>query len=128
MPPAHGPQLNETTRQSGSRTAACWAHLLRYFVGRGVGHLAGPAEPRRRRREQDQELERLGIDRVEEMVQALDLGVVDQLELGVGLVDDPPVGQHAGAVDQPADRAELVADLGRSTARTAAWSRTSTER
>ena len=83
--------------------------LIEMLVGGRVGHLPGSPESSRRRREQQQELERLGVDRVEEVMQAGDFGVVHHGELRVGLVDDLPVGQDAGAVDEPPDRAMLGA-------------------
>ena len=43
-------------------------------------------------------------------VEARDLGVVDLGELGIGLVLDPAVGQHAGAMDQAPDRSELLGE------------------
>ena len=38
------------------------------------------------------------------MVQAFDLGLVNQVELSIGLVDDLAVGENTGAVNQPANR------------------------
>ena len=54
----------------------------------------------------------VGAGRVEQGVEAGDLGGVDLGELGVGLVLDRPVGQHARAVDEAADGPELVAGGG----------------
>ena len=62
------------------------------------------------------------------MVEPFDLRIVDQVELAVGLIDDLAVGQHAGAVNQSADRAVCLARISSITALTAAASRTSTER
>ena len=46
------------------------------------------------------------------MIEALDLRTVDEVELGVRLIDDLAVGEHAGAVNEPANRPELAANLG----------------
>ena len=86
--------------------------LVERLVRRRVGHLADASKPCGGGREQDQESEQLGIDRLEEGVQPLDLRVEDLGELGVGLVLDPPVGEDAGAVDQSPDRSGLASDLG----------------
>ena len=43
-------------------------------------------------------------------MESLDLGVVDRVELGIGLFDDPAVGQDARAMDQPPDRTEFLAN------------------
>ena len=85
--------------------------LVENFVGGRIRHLARAAEPGRRRREKDQKPQRLGIDRLIEMMEALDLGIVNQVELGVSLIGDPAVGQHAGAVNQAADRPVLRANF-----------------
>ncbi len=81
--------------------------LVEVLIGGGIGHLAGAAEPRRRRREEHQDRERFRVDRPEQVVQALDLGLVNQVELRVGLIGDPPIRQDARPVDQPTDRTEL---------------------
>ena len=86
--------------------------LVQELVGRRVGHLAHPPEPGRRRGEEHQEPKAREVDRPGERLQSLDLGVEDLGELRVGLVLDPAVGQHPGAVDQPADRARPPAYLG----------------
>ncbi len=51
IPPAHGPQLNETTRQLLSSQRLLLRPLVEVLVRRGISDLAGPAEPSRRRRE-----------------------------------------------------------------------------
>ena len=89
--------------------------LVEVLVGGGVGHLAGrgrtaPSTTRRARGTRAIP----GSIASKRLMQALDLGVVDQVELRVGLIDDPPVRQDAGPVDQPPDRAELVACPARS--------------
>ena len=84
--------------------------FVEVFARSGIGHL-GPIgrNPRRRRGEEQQDFERFRLDRVEQMVQALDLGLVNQVELRVGLIGDPPIRQDARPVDQPTDRTELIA-------------------
>ena len=112
IPPAHGPQLNETTRQCGIRTAARWAHLLRYSFA--AAYATWPGRPNRA--VDDEKRTRsssdCGLDRPEHVVQALDLGLVDQIELRIGLIGDLAIGEDAGAVDQAAHRAELLASPG----------------
>ena len=45
----------------------------------------------------------LGIDRLEQMIQSQDLGVVNRVKLVVGLIGDLAVGHNAGAMDQSAN-------------------------
>ena len=46
------------------------------------------------------------------MAEPFDFRVVDQLELAVGLVDDLAVGEHPCPVNETADRAECLANIG----------------
>ena len=65
--------------------------LVENLVGRGIGDLPRPAEPRRGRGKQGQDAERRRVERLEDGVEAVDLRAVDPVELLVGLVVDPTV-------------------------------------
>ncbi len=51
------------------------------------------------------------IDRVEERQQPADLRVEDAVDLGIGLVLDPTVGEYASAVDQASYRPRPATNL-----------------
>jgi len=59
------------------------------------------------RRERDEGTQRLIARRVEERTHAEHLGVEHEVELGVGLLRDTLVGDHAGTMNETGDRAEL---------------------
>ncbi len=86
--------------------------LVEGLVGHGVVGLAAIAELCRDGGEVAEDAERVLSERVEQGGEGADLGAVDGLEIGDGLVGDRLVGDDAGAMDQAGDRTELAADFG----------------
>ena len=111
MPPSQGPQFTETTRQPGRPRprAGPTCSGPRWPPHRRPAR-SGRTGRSRTRRGRAAAGRRVRDGSREQAAEARDLGVVDGGELGVGLVLDPPVGEHPRAVDQAADRPELGAD------------------
>ena len=97
--PGPGAPVEGNDAAARQTRACCWAHLLRYSLAAAYATWPGAAETGGRRRKKDQERERIGIDRPKEMMKALDLGLVDQVELSIGLIDDLAVGEDARSVN-----------------------------
>lgn len=95
----------------GSTSLLPLGDLVQDFVRDGVVRLTGAPEPRRRGREQRDRPDRMAFRRGEEVLHAVDLGAEDASEIPVRLVRDIAVGEHAGAVDQARERAELFVQL-----------------
>ena len=75
------------------------------LVGHGIGGLADVAGPAGDRREQADHPEGIAGGGLEQGAQPLDLGREDPLERVVAGVDQEPVGDHPGAVDEGVHRA-----------------------
>jgi hypothetical protein len=86
--------------------------LIEVFVRSRIGNLPHAAESRGRGRKQDQKFERSWINRAPEILQAVNLRLVHQVKLSVGLINDPPVGENTRAVNQPTHRTKLPLNAG----------------